>query len=49
MENVVYYNLEGGWRINKTYGYYPEFEKAVLVAKGGFLFLSFYYSNKVKS
>ena len=46
---MVYYNLEGGWCINETHGYYPEFEKAVLVMEGGFLFLFFRYSNKVKS
>ena len=46
---MVYYGLEGGWRINKTYGYYPEFEKAVSVAEGGFLFLSFYHPNEIKS
>ena len=36
---MVYYNLEGDWCINKTHGYYPEFEKAVLVAEGGFFIL----------
>ena len=49
MENVVYYNLEGGWRINKTYKYYLEFEKAVLVAESGFLFFSFRHPNEIKS
>ena len=46
---MVYYNLENNWCINKTYGYYPEFEKAVLITKGGFLFLSFHYPNEIKS
>ena len=46
---MVYYNLENGWRINKTYGHHPEFEKAVSVAEGGFLFFSFQYPNKIKS
>ena len=46
---MVYYNLESGWRINKTHGYYPKFEKAVLVMESGFLFLSFRYLNKIKS
>ena len=49
MENVVYYSLEGGWRIDETYGYYPEFEKAVLVMEGGFLFFSFCHLNEIKS
>ena len=49
MENVVYYSLEGGWRINETYGYHPEFEKAISVVEGDFLFLSFRYSNEIKS
>ena len=49
VENVVYYGLEGGWCINKTYRYYPEFEKAVLVTEGGFLFLFFRYPNEIKS
>ena len=42
MENVVYYGLKGNWRINKTYGYYLEFKKAVLVMEGGFLFFFFF-------
>ena len=46
---MVYYNLEYGWCINETYGYYPEFEKAVLVTEGGFLFLSFRHPNEIKS
>ena len=46
---MVYYNLKGNWRINKTYRYYPEFEKVILVMKGGFLFLFFHYPNKIKS
>ena len=46
---MVYYGLESGWCINKTYRYYPEFEKAVSVAKNGFLFFFFYYSNEIKS
>ena len=46
---MVYYNLEGNWRINKTYRYYPKFKKAVLVAEGGFLFLFFRYPNEIKS
>ena len=46
---MVYYNLEGSWRINKTHGYYPEFKKIILVTEGGFLFLSFRYPNEVKS
>ena len=46
---MVYYSLEGGWCINKTYGYYLEFEKVILIAEGGFLFLSFRYPNEVKS
>ena len=46
---MVYYGLESNWRINKTYGYYPEFEKVILVMEGGFLFLSFYYPNEIKS
>ena len=49
MENMVYYGLESGWCINKIYGYYPEFKKAVLVTKSGFLFLSFCHPNKIKS
>ena len=49
MENIVYYNLEYDWRINKTYKYYLEFEKAVSVAESGFLFLSFCHPNKIKS
>ena len=37
---MVYYNLENGWCINKTHGYYPEFEKAVLVTgRRFFIFL----------
>ena len=46
---MVYYNLECGWRINKTYRYYSEFKKAISVAEGGFLFLSFHHPNKIKS
>ena len=46
---MVYYNLEGGWRINKTYGHYPEFKKAVLITEGGFPFLSFRHPNEIKS
>ena len=46
---MVYYNLEGGWRINKTYGHYLEFKKAVLATESGFLFLFFHHPNKVKS
>ena len=46
---MVYYNLKNGWRINKTYMYYPEFKKAILVTKSGFLFLSFHHPNKIKS
>ena len=45
---MVHYDLEGGWRINETYGYYPEFKKAVLVVEGGFLFLSFRHPNEIK-
>ena len=46
---MVYYNLEGGWRINETHGYHPEFKKAVLIIKGGFLFFTFRHLNKIKS
>ena len=46
---MVYYNLEGGWCINKIYKYYPEFKKAVLVMEGGFLFFSFCHPNEIKS
>ena len=46
---MVYYSLESGWCINKTYGYNPEFEKAVSVAESGFLFFSFCHPNKLKS
>ena len=49
MENMVYYNLEGNWRINETHRYHLEFEKAVPVAESGFLFLSFRHPNKIKS
>ena len=49
MENVVYYNLESNWRINKTHRHYPEFEKAVLAAESGFSFLSFRHLNEIKS
>ena len=46
---MVYYNLKGGWRINKTYRYYPEFKKVILVMESSFLFLSFRHAKKVKS
>ena len=46
---MVYYGLENNRRINKTYRYYPEFKKAVLVMENGFLFFSFCYPNKIKS
>ena len=46
---MIYYNLEGDWCINETYGYYPEFEKAISVAEGGFLFFFFYHVNEIKS
>ena len=46
---MVYYSLENVWRINETYGYYPEFEEVVLVMEGGFPFSSFYHPNKIKS
>ena len=46
---MVYYGLESNWRINKTYGYYPEFKKAILITEGGFLFFSFRHLNKIKS
>ena len=49
VKNIVYYNLEGGWRINKTHRHYPEFKKAISVTEGGFPFFSFRHSNKVKS
>ena len=46
---MVYYGLKGGWRINKTHGYYPEFKKAVSVMENGFPFLFFRYPHKIKS
>ena len=46
---MIYYGLEGGWRINKTYGYHSEFKKAVLVMERGFLFFSFRHPNEIKS
>ena len=46
---MVYYNLESGWRINKTHKYHPEFKKAISVTEGGFLFLFFHHPNEIKS
>ena len=46
---MIHYNQENNWCINKTYRYYPEFKKAILVTKDGFLFFSFRYPNEVKS
>ena len=46
---MIYHNLKGGWCINKTYEYYPEFKKAILGIENGFLFLSFRYPNEIKS
>ena len=49
MKNMVYYGLEGNWRINETHGHYPKFEKAVPVTESGFLFLFFRHPNEIKS